>query len=53
MAHGLPGLKGFHMCGQWVSPGGGLPSGVMTARRLVQILCKQDGKKFRTTLPDA
>ncbi len=45
----LPGLQNFYMCGQWVQPGGGLPSGMMAARRLVQGLCKEDGKKFETT----
>jgi hypothetical protein len=36
------------MCGQWVEPGGGLPTGVMSGRRLVQALCKEDGKEFQT-----
>jgi phytoene dehydrogenase-like protein len=44
----LPGLDNFYMVGQWVQPGGGLPSGVMTAREVVQKICKQDGVKFRT-----
>ncbi|MFP4472165.1 MAG: FAD-dependent oxidoreductase, partial [Bacteroidales bacterium] len=44
----LPGLKNFYMAGQWVSPGGGLPSGLITGRGVAQILCKQHGKKFRT-----
>ncbi|MBN1890648.1 MAG: NAD(P)/FAD-dependent oxidoreductase [Thermoflexales bacterium] len=46
----LPGLQDFYMCGQWVQPGGGLPTGVMLGRRLTQTLCKQDGKKFQTTV---
>lgn len=50
MRQTLPGLQGFYMCGQWVMPGGGLPSGVMTGRRLVQALCKRDRKKFQTTV---
>ena len=33
----LPGLSSFYMCGQWVEPGGGLPTGVMSARRLIKI----------------
>jgi len=45
----LKGLSHFHMIGQWVSPGGGLPSGIMTGRNVVQILCKKDGKAFVTT----
>ncbi len=44
----LPGLDDFYMCGQWVEPGGGLPTGVMSARRLFKTICRKDGKKFRT-----
>lgn len=43
----LPGLANFYMVGQWVQPGGGLPSGVMTAQQVVKMLCKRDKKKFR------
>jgi len=46
----LPGLQNFYMCGQWVEPGGGLPTGVMSGRRLVKTLCKEDGVAFRTTV---
>ena len=46
----LPGLQNFYMCGQWVEPGGGLPSGVMSGRRLVRSLCKEDGVAFKTTV---
>jgi phytoene dehydrogenase-like protein len=42
----LPGLKRFLMVGQWVQPGGGLPSGLMTARSAIQALCRQDGVPF-------
>jgi len=48
MPQTLPGLSKFYMCGQWVEPGGGLPTGVMSARRLVKCICKEDGRKFRT-----
>jgi phytoene dehydrogenase-like protein len=47
----LPGLDHFYMAGQWVSPGGGLPSGVMTGRHVVQIICKRDNKRFATSVP--
>ena len=50
MRQALPGLQNFYMCGQWVEPGGGLPTGVMSGRRLLQTLCKKDGKKFQTTV---
>jgi phytoene dehydrogenase-like protein len=49
MRQTLPGLQNFYLSGQWVAPGGGLPTGVMLGRRLVQALCKEDGKKFRAT----
>jgi len=48
MSQSLPGLKNFYMCGQWVEPGGGLPTGVMSARRLIKSICKENRKKFRT-----
>jgi phytoene dehydrogenase-like protein len=48
MSQTLPGLSDFYMCGQWVEPGGGLPTGVMSGRRLIKAMCKEDGKKFRT-----
>ena len=46
MSQTLPGLENFYMCGQWVEPGGGLPTGLVSGRRLVQGLCKADGKVF-------
>jgi len=49
MPQTLPGLSNFFMCGQWVEPGGGLPTGIMSGRRLVKTLCKQDHKKFRAS----
>jgi len=50
MSQTLPGLQNFYMCGQWVEPGGGLPTGVMSGRKLVQMICKHDGKRFVTTV---
>lgn len=47
IAKTLPGLENFYMAGQWVQAGGGLPSGLLTGREVVQMLCKKDGKKFR------
>ncbi len=47
----LPGLQNFYMAGQWVQPGGGLPSGVMTARESIQMICKKDDKTFQTSEP--
>jgi phytoene dehydrogenase-like protein len=45
----LPGLDNFYMVGQWVVPGGGLPSGLMSGNHVVQILCKRDKRKFKVT----
>lgn len=42
----LPGLDRFLMVGQWVMPGGGLPSGPMTARPAVKAMCRQDHVPF-------
>jgi phytoene dehydrogenase-like protein len=47
MSQTLPGLEKFYMCGQWVEPGGGLPTALMSAKRLVKKICKEDGVKFR------
>jgi phytoene dehydrogenase-like protein len=49
MPRDLPGLDAFLMAGQWVMPGGGLPSGVMSGRQAVQIMCRKDGLRFHTT----
>lgn len=45
----LPGLDNFYMIGQWVQPGGGLPTGGMHGRYIAQLICKKDGKKFKAT----
>jgi len=42
----LPGLRQFMMVGQWVMPGGGLPSGPMTARPCVKAICRHDHVPF-------
>jgi len=47
----LPGLYDFFMVGQWVQPGGGLPPAVMSARHAIQIICKEDSKRFKTSTP--
>jgi phytoene dehydrogenase-like protein len=47
----LPGLDAFYMVGQWINPGGGLPTGAITGRQVAQILCKRDKKPFVTTVP--
>lgn len=51
MSQMLPGLKNFHMAGQWVQPGGSLPAVAMSGRNVTQIICKQDKKRFTTSTP--
>jgi phytoene dehydrogenase-like protein len=43
----LPNLRSFYMVGQWVSPGGGLPSGLLTARKAARMICRDNHVKFR------
>jgi phytoene dehydrogenase-like protein len=43
----LPGLKDFYMVGQWVSPGGGLPSGLLTARNTSRLICRDNGLTWK------
>jgi phytoene dehydrogenase-like protein len=42
----LPGLADFIMAGQWVIPGGGVPTCLISGRDAIRILCKQDGRVF-------
>jgi hypothetical protein len=34
------------MVGQWVMPGGGLPSGLFTARTAIREICRHDQVRF-------
>ncbi|MEI7727727.1 MAG: NAD(P)/FAD-dependent oxidoreductase [Bacteroidota bacterium] len=45
----LPGLKNFWLSGMWVQPPGGVPSGAKSSRDILQLICRQDNKKFRTS----
>jgi phytoene dehydrogenase-like protein len=47
----LPGLEDFYMAGQWVEPGGGLPSAALSGRYVAQMICARDGRAFTTTEP--
>lgn len=42
----LPGLEGFYMAGQWVEPGGGVPTALMSGRQVAQLLCSDGGRSF-------
>ncbi len=45
----LPGLANFHMAGQWVQPGGGLPTAAMSGRGAIQVICKREGREFTSS----
>lgn len=47
----LPGLDNFYMAGQWVNPGGGIPTAVMSGNHTIQMICRQDRQPFVTSLP--
>jgi phytoene dehydrogenase-like protein len=47
----LPGLDGFFMCGQWVEPGGGVPTAAASGKIAIKTICGKDKKKFRVSLP--
>ncbi len=51
MRQTLPGLEAFYMAGQWVSPGGGLPSAALSGRQAIQLLCARNGRHFVTARP--
>jgi phytoene dehydrogenase-like protein len=53
MSKTLPGLANFYQIGQWVEPGGGLPPAATSARGVLQMICRKDGKAFKTTLSPA
>jgi phytoene dehydrogenase-like protein len=42
----LHGLDNFYMAGQWVAPGGGVPTALMTGRHAVQLLCADEKRPF-------
>ncbi len=51
MSKTLPGLDNFYMAGQWVNPGGGMPTAAMSGNHTIQFICKKDKKKFVTSKP--
>ena len=44
----LPKLSNFYMAGQWLYPGGGLPPSAQSGKWAVQLICKNENKKFTT-----
>jgi len=49
----LPGLRNFHMAGQWVETFAGVPGSAVSGRNVIQLLCRRDHKKFVTSVPSA
>ncbi len=49
----VKGLNNFYMTGMWVMAPGGVPSGVKTARDVIQIICRKDRRRFNTSKPEA
>jgi phytoene dehydrogenase-like protein len=43
----LPGLERFYMVGQWISPGGGLPAGLMTGRSVSRRIARDAGIRWK------
>jgi phytoene dehydrogenase-like protein len=44
----LNGLNNFYLAGQWVEPGGGVPTAVASGRRVIKKICYNDKKDFVT-----
>ncbi|MDD4924097.1 MAG: NAD(P)/FAD-dependent oxidoreductase [Dehalococcoidales bacterium] len=45
----LPGLSNFYMAGHWVM--GGVPGVLLSGRHAVQLICRDEKKKFTVKLP--
>ena len=48
----LPGLRNFYMAGQWVEPGGSVPIVAMSGRNVIQMLCREHGRGFKTMMAE-
>lgn len=46
----IKGLKDFYMTGQWAGTSGGLINVVMMGNHLTQIICKNEGVKFKDNI---
>jgi len=47
----LPGLAGLHVAGQWTAPFTGTVIAALTGRQVIQLLCRQDRRRFTTSRP--
>jgi phytoene dehydrogenase-like protein len=45
----LPGIKNLYFSGMWLMPPGGLPCGLKTSRDIIQIICHEENKSFRSS----
>lgn len=44
----LPGLERLLLAGQWVEPGGGVPTALASGRQTAQLICAAEGERFVT-----
>jgi len=51
MSKTLPGLDNFYMAGQWVEPGGGIPTSAISGRRAIQMICDREKMPFLAITP--
>jgi phytoene dehydrogenase-like protein len=42
----VPNLDNFYMAGQWVEPGGSVPTAAMSGRQVIQLICHADAQPF-------
>jgi phytoene dehydrogenase-like protein len=42
----VPGLEGLRMIGQWTAPYTGVVMAALTGRQAIQLMCKEEGRKF-------
>ena len=47
----LPGLGGLWMAGQWTAPFTGTVMAALTGRQVIELLCRQDRRRFTATRP--
>jgi phytoene dehydrogenase-like protein len=46
----LGDLRGLYLAGQWVEPGGGVPTAIMSGRQAAQLACADRELEFRTPI---
>jgi phytoene dehydrogenase-like protein len=47
----VPNLDNFYMAGQWVEPGGSVPTAAMSGRQVLQLICHADNRPFEAVTP--